>query len=157
LQKGGVGFYPTSGSPFVHLDTGSVRHWPSIAAADMPRLMSEGHNLHAAAEAADTGANRQPVVAKVSGGRTAPVRTAAAPPEPPRQAPVVNVAVEVERPGSAPTPIASIGKPKAQVAPAPFELASVESRPVELRPSQVAGLPGKPAPSANDVINQRLD
>jgi len=27
LQRGGVGFYPTSGSPFVHLDTGSIRHW----------------------------------------------------------------------------------------------------------------------------------
>ena len=25
LQRGGVGFYPTSGSPFVHLDTGNVR------------------------------------------------------------------------------------------------------------------------------------
>ena len=30
LQRGGVGFYPTSGSPFVHLDTGSVRHWPRM-------------------------------------------------------------------------------------------------------------------------------
>jgi uncharacterized protein YcbK (DUF882 family) len=30
LQRGGVGFYPTSGSPFVHLDTGSVRHWPRL-------------------------------------------------------------------------------------------------------------------------------
>jgi len=155
LQKGGVGFYPTSGSPFVHLDTGSVRHWPSIAAAEMPRWMAEGHSLHAAAEAADTGANRQPVVAKVSGGRTATVRTAAARPEPPRQAPVVNVAVEVERPGSAPTPVA---KPKAQTAPAPFELASAESRPVELRPPQAAGVASKPAvPSANDMISQRLD
>ncbi|MFX4963453.1 DUF882 domain-containing protein, partial [Acinetobacter baumannii] len=28
LQVGGVGFYPTSGSPFVHMDTGSVRAWP---------------------------------------------------------------------------------------------------------------------------------
>src|SRR5215472_1648218 len=71
LQKGGVGFYPTSGSPFVHLDTGNVRHWPPIATDEMPRWMSQGHDLHAAAEAADTGANRQPVVAKVSGGRTA--------------------------------------------------------------------------------------
>ena len=26
LQRGGVGFYPTSGSPFVHLDTGRIRH-----------------------------------------------------------------------------------------------------------------------------------
>ena len=30
LQRGGVGFYPTSGSPFVHLDTGSIRHWPRM-------------------------------------------------------------------------------------------------------------------------------
>ena len=29
-QRGGVGYYPTSGSPFVHLDTGSVRHWPRM-------------------------------------------------------------------------------------------------------------------------------
>jgi len=154
LQKGGVGFYPTSGSPFVHLDTGSVRHWPSIAAAEMPRLMAEGHNLHAAAETANPGANRQPVVAKVSGGRTGAVQTAAARPAPARQAPVINVAVEVERPGAAPAPVA---KPKAQGEPAPFELASAESRPVELRPSQAAGLAGKSAPSANDLINQRLD
>ena len=26
-QVGGVGYYPTSGSPFVHLDTGAVRSW----------------------------------------------------------------------------------------------------------------------------------
>ncbi len=30
MQRGGVGFYPTSGSPFVHLDTGTVRHWPRM-------------------------------------------------------------------------------------------------------------------------------
>ena len=33
MQTGGVGFYPTSGSPFVHMDTGSVRH---VAAHDAP-------------------------------------------------------------------------------------------------------------------------
>ncbi|MFV0369036.1 MAG: DUF882 domain-containing protein, partial [Hyphomicrobiaceae bacterium] len=27
-ERGGVGYYPTSGIPFVHLDTGRVRHWP---------------------------------------------------------------------------------------------------------------------------------
>jgi hypothetical protein len=158
LQRGGVGFYPTSGSPFVHLDTGSVRHWPSIAADQMPRLMAEGRDLHTAAVAADNGSNRQPVVAKLSGGRTAPsretVRTAAARPEPPRRAPVVNVTVEVERPGASPTP-GAIGK--LQPEPATFEVASAESRPVQLRPSQAASLVGKPALSANDVINQRLD
>ncbi len=32
LQVGGVGFYPTSGSPFVHLDVGGVRAWRACRA-----------------------------------------------------------------------------------------------------------------------------
>ena len=47
MQAGGVGFYPTSGSPFVHLDTGSVRHWPlmtrAAAARRLPRRQDAGH------------------------------------------------------------------------------------------------------------------
>ena len=27
-ERGGVGYYPTSGIPFVHVDTSRVRHWP---------------------------------------------------------------------------------------------------------------------------------
>ena len=30
MQIGGVGFYPTSGSPFVHMDVGGVRAWPRM-------------------------------------------------------------------------------------------------------------------------------
>ena len=30
LKAGGVGYYPTAGSPFVHLDVGSVRAWPRM-------------------------------------------------------------------------------------------------------------------------------
>src|SRR6218665_3369361 len=30
LQRGGVGFYPTSGSPFVHLDTRNIPHRPPM-------------------------------------------------------------------------------------------------------------------------------
>jgi uncharacterized protein YcbK (DUF882 family) len=30
LERGGVGFYPESGSPFVHMDTGGVRMWPRM-------------------------------------------------------------------------------------------------------------------------------
>ena len=33
MQRGGVGFYPTSGSPFVHMDTGTIRHWPRMTYA----------------------------------------------------------------------------------------------------------------------------
>ena len=37
-QVGGVGYYPTSGSPFVHLDTGSVRAWPRMTRAQLKNL-----------------------------------------------------------------------------------------------------------------------
>ncbi|HTQ84324.1 MAG TPA: DUF882 domain-containing protein, partial [Pseudolabrys sp.] len=46
LQRGGVGFYPTSGSPFVHLDTGSVRHWPQIARQDLVKIFPDGRTVH---------------------------------------------------------------------------------------------------------------
>ena len=41
-QQGGVGFYPTSGSPFVHLDTGSVRHWPRLPEAQLASVLAKG-------------------------------------------------------------------------------------------------------------------
>jgi uncharacterized protein YcbK (DUF882 family) len=146
LQRGGVGFYPTSGSPFVHLDTGNVRHWPAIATDDMPRLMAQGQSLHTAAEATEVAsARRQPaVVAKLGGARTAPDAVQAA-----RPAPVISLA-QAERPSAVPLPQ---GKPKMQ--PATFEVASAESRPVQLRPAQAASLVARASPSANDIINQR--
>ncbi len=46
LQRGGVGFYPTSGSPFVHLDTGSIRHWPRMTYAQLERVFPNGRTVH---------------------------------------------------------------------------------------------------------------
>jgi uncharacterized protein YcbK (DUF882 family) len=46
LQRGGVGFYPTSGSPFVHIDTGSIRHWPGISREDLARAFPDGRTIH---------------------------------------------------------------------------------------------------------------
>jgi uncharacterized protein YcbK (DUF882 family) len=45
-QRGGIGFYPTSGSPFVHLDVGSVRHWPSISREELVRIFPDGRTVH---------------------------------------------------------------------------------------------------------------
>ncbi|MGV8853191.1 MAG: DUF882 domain-containing protein [Devosia sp.] len=45
-QVGGVGFYPTSGSPFVHLDTGSVRAWPRMTRAQLQELFPDGKTMH---------------------------------------------------------------------------------------------------------------
>ncbi|WFU41930.1 DUF882 domain-containing protein [Bradyrhizobium sp. CB82] len=46
LQRGGVGFYPTSGSPFVHLDTGSIRHWPRMTHDELARVFPDGRTVH---------------------------------------------------------------------------------------------------------------
>lgn len=45
-QVGGVGYYPTSGSPFVHLDTGNVRAWPRMTTAQLKKLFPDGRTLH---------------------------------------------------------------------------------------------------------------
>src|SRR5258705_778187 len=41
-QRGGVGFYPTSGAPFVHMDTGSVRHWPRMPEPQLASVLAKG-------------------------------------------------------------------------------------------------------------------
>ena len=50
LQRGGVGFYPTSGSPFVHLDTGTIRHWPRIARNELEKIFPDGRTVHIPAD-----------------------------------------------------------------------------------------------------------
>ena len=46
LQRGGVGYYPTSGSPFVHMDVGSVRHWPRMNPDQLARVFPDGRTVH---------------------------------------------------------------------------------------------------------------
>lgn len=46
MQRGGVGFYPTSGSPFVHLDTGNIRHWPRMTYDQLARVFPNGRTVH---------------------------------------------------------------------------------------------------------------
>ncbi len=45
-QVGGVGYYPTSGSPFVHMDTGNVRAWPRMTRAQLEKVFPDGKTLH---------------------------------------------------------------------------------------------------------------
>jgi uncharacterized protein YcbK (DUF882 family) len=50
MQIGGVGFYPNSGSPFVHLDVGNVRAWPRMSRQELARLFPTGRTLHLPAD-----------------------------------------------------------------------------------------------------------
>ena len=45
LARGGVGFYPASGSPFVHMDTGSVRMWPRMTHEQLVRVFPDGKTV----------------------------------------------------------------------------------------------------------------
>jgi len=46
MQGGGVGYYPSSGSPFVHFDVGNVRHWPRMSRSELIALFPNGKTLH---------------------------------------------------------------------------------------------------------------
>ncbi|MFC3317420.1 MAG: DUF882 domain-containing protein [Agrobacterium tumefaciens] len=46
MQVGGVGYYPASGSPFVHLDVGNVRAWPRMTRKELARIFPNGKTMH---------------------------------------------------------------------------------------------------------------
>lgn len=45
-ERGGVGYYPTSGIPFVHVDTGRVRAWPRLPRYELALLFPDGKTRH---------------------------------------------------------------------------------------------------------------
>ncbi len=45
-ERGGVGYYPTSAIPFVHVDTGRVRHWPRMGRYELALLFPKGRSKH---------------------------------------------------------------------------------------------------------------
>lgn len=49
-EQGGVGYYPTSGIPFVHVDTGRVRAWPRLPRYELALLFPNGSSKHAPAD-----------------------------------------------------------------------------------------------------------
>lgn len=86
LQRGGVGFYPTSGSPFVHLDTGNVRHWPKMTRDQLAKVFPDGKTVHipsdgrpmpgyqlALAEIKSRGEHNVSSISMASAGETAPM------------------------------------------------------------------------------------
>jgi uncharacterized protein YcbK (DUF882 family) len=46
MQVGGVGYYPRSGSPFVHFDVGNARHWPRMSRKELVAVFPKGNTIH---------------------------------------------------------------------------------------------------------------
>jgi len=157
LRRGGVGFYPSSGAPFVHLDVGSVRHWPRLPEAQLARILSKGPLTQmakapakAVAVASRTAVQDEDAEVTRAAPRSRTARTEAARPETPA---VVAAAIPLPkaRPAAPPEPSEQAGG---------FALASASSQVVSQpirpsRPAQAASLVAQGNGSANDVINER--
>jgi uncharacterized protein YcbK (DUF882 family) len=44
-QEGGVGFYPIGSTPWVHIDSGTVRYWPRMSRNALARLFPDGKTV----------------------------------------------------------------------------------------------------------------
>jgi uncharacterized protein YcbK (DUF882 family) len=49
-ERGGVGYYPTSALPFVHVDTARVRSWPRMTHDELALLFPRGQSKYLSAE-----------------------------------------------------------------------------------------------------------
>jgi uncharacterized protein YcbK (DUF882 family) len=49
-ERGGVGYYPTSAIPFIHIDTDRVRHWPRLPRMELALLFPNGKTQHQPAD-----------------------------------------------------------------------------------------------------------
>lgn len=49
-ERGGVGYYPTSAIPFVHVDTARVRAWPRLPRTELALLFPSGRTQHMPAD-----------------------------------------------------------------------------------------------------------
>lgn len=70
-QGGGVGFYPTSGSPFVHVDTGNVRSWPRMSRQQLIALFPDGETLYLPTDGKPLKGYEKALARKKSSGGTA--------------------------------------------------------------------------------------
>jgi uncharacterized protein YcbK (DUF882 family) len=127
-QRGGVGFYPTSGAPFVHMDTGNVRHWPRMPEPQLASVLAKGQ-LNSQSASDTTQRSRMPgLLAKLFGGgrdqaedaaaAAAPAKAVATPRKPAEKPPALAAAAESrsEKVAFVPVPPAKPAKPIEQVA-----------------------------------------
>jgi uncharacterized protein YcbK (DUF882 family) len=158
-QVGGVGFYPARAGGFVHIDSGTVRHWPRISQTRLAQIYREnartvgarrnGSNIEVASSGSGSGSGKRTaasIIASLFGSGTSgedegddtPATTVAA--APPAAAETVAPAEEpAVAPGAASDADASGGAVKPQPKP-------------ELPASVVANMVPKPQPKPIEVL-----
>lgn len=82
MQVGGVGYYPRSGSPFVHLDVGSVRHWPRMTRRELVAVFPNGKTLHVPTDGKPLPGYKQALASYNKRKKSGSIVVASAAPEP---------------------------------------------------------------------------
>jgi uncharacterized protein YcbK (DUF882 family) len=154
LQRGGIGFYPSSGAPFIHMDVGGVRHWPRLPEAQLARILSKGPITQVASNGPSTKkpSTRPAVVASRNARDEDEDAEIIRPTSRARVVASVAASVTPEQTVAAvPTPKA---RPTARTEPAPsgFNLASASTQPVRA-PSRPAQTAEEPAPSGFNLAS----
>ena len=168
MQAGGVGFYPTSGSPFVHMDTGNVRHWPRMTRQQLVSVFPDGKTLdiptdgqplpgyaEALAEYNAKKATGEPIAMFADAsfhpstlpGARQPVVTAA----PPVEVAAADTGAVSAGAAEAPTPIVAASVAAAIVPPPLPHLAPHRATLFDAAAQLAAALDGKPIPVADPV------
>jgi uncharacterized protein YcbK (DUF882 family) len=158
-QRGGVGFYPTSGSPFVHMDTGSVRHWPRMPEAQLASVLSKGQLGSASASDGNQRSRMPGLLARLFGvgkDEAQDAATAAASPPVKAAANARKPAAAESRPEKPATVVAESRVEKVAMVPFPptkpakttdqFVSAAVKSAAKPAQTSEVASGASAPAP-----------
>ncbi len=154
-QVGGVGFYPARSGGFVHIDSGTVRHWPRISQTRLAQIYREnartvgarrnGSNVEVASSGAGSGTGKRTAASIIAslfgsgvsgedeGEETTAPAVAAAPP-----AAAETVAPRAERPA-------------ADADEAPSNAVRPQPKP-ELPASVIASMVPKPQPKPIEVL-----
>ncbi|MGV1014720.1 MAG: DUF882 domain-containing protein [Methyloceanibacter sp.] len=150
-EVGGVGYYPTSGIPFVHVDTGNVRMWPRIPRLELAALFPKGHTKYLPKDGKPiTSGDYKLAMAKGLTGRTMVASAAPSKPEPEAAAqPVLAAFTSSSESGASPDmprPILASFAPDPMVQPAVAH-EDTDSAPRLFAYASTGGLPALSRPS----------
>lgn len=157
MQVGGVGFYPKSGSPFVHMDVGGVRAWPRMSRDELVRLFPNGNTIHIPADGKPLPGYQQAMADYKRRASGTQIEIASASESAPKHKTLFAALFgggadeqEDESDDSTPVAVAKATPPKAE--PAPAEPAPVEPAPVEPQQTEVADL-NAPVPQVRPAFS----
>ena len=138
-QRGGVGFYPTSGSPFVHLDTGNVRHWPRMPEAQLASVLAKGQLPDTPSPGRHASKARPALFARLFGGGRNEAEDAKTAADGARASPLASRAAAPEARTEKPAVVAAASEARVEKA-APRAVAAGQARQDGDLPGRIRGL-----------------